>query len=244
MTRLRRFHLAIRLSACFFLAIPLAACGTGYQREGDQIVFVTWDEGSGNVAHPVPGADAGSFAVLNDGYAKDKHQIYYKGRAVWAGATEKPTAAQLASFKALSYGYAKDAQFAYYQGLPFPVDLPTFRLGSQGNWSADKNDIYFQAQAVHACDPGSFESLDSGGYWYRDARCIYANWDRKLVKLPQTVNPETFVVVNYAFGADDKRVYTHEGAVLPDVDPREFVRTGKDAYPCTRHDQPAACNWK
>lgn len=244
MTRIRRFDLAIRLAAFVFLIVPLAACGTGYQREGNQIVFVTWDEGSGKVAHPVVGADVSSFAILSDGYAKDKHQIYYKGRAVWAGATDKPTAAQLASFEALSYGYAKDGQYAYYQGWPFPADPPTFRVGTQGNWSADKNDVYFQNQAVHACDRSTFESLDSGGYWYRDARCVYANWDRKLVKLPQTVDPKTFTAVNYAFGVDDKHVYTHEGAVLPGVDPKEFARTGKDAYPCTRNDQPAACNWK
>ena len=244
MTRRHRSHSAIRLLAGLLLAIPLAACGTGYQREGNQMVFVTWDEGSGKVAHPIPGADVGSFIVLHSGYAKDKRQIYYNGRSVWADATHQPSAAQLAAFAWIDYAYAKDDQFAYYKGWPFRVDLATFRVGTQGNWSADKTDIYFQTQALHACDPGSFESLDSGGYWYRDARCVYANWDEKLVKLPQTIDPKTFAVVNYAFGVDGQHVYTHEGAVLPGVDPKEFAQTGKDAYPCTRNDQPAACNWK
>ena len=61
------------------------------------------------------------------------------------------------------------------------------------------------------------------------------------MKLPETADPKTFVVINYVFGADDKQVYTAEGTVLAGADPKTFVQTGKDAYLCTRDDQPAAC---
>lgn len=244
MARAPHLRAAVHSLVCLSLAVLLSGCGTGYQHQGNQMVFVTWDEGHGNVARPIPEADVGSFVVLNDVYAKDKRRIYYRGESVWGAAPDKPTAAQLASFVTLSYGYAKDGQFAYYQGLPFPADPATFHVGTQGNWSADKDDIYFENQAIHACDPASFESLDQkgySGYWYRDARCLYARRNGKLVKLPETADPKTFVVINYVFGADDKHVYTAEGTVLAGADPKTFVQTGKDAYLCTRDDQPAAC---
>jgi len=203
------------------------------------MAFVTWDEGNGKVTHSIHGADPKSFVVLKDGYAKDKSQVYFEGRVIWSAIdADKPFWTQPNSFEVLGSGYAKNAEFAYFRGEPFSVDLSSFRVGSNGSWTIDKNDAYVQTRAVHSCDPSSFEHLSDS--WYRDAKCVYsiAAWGPKRLS---DANPKTFVVINFWFGADERHVYTSDATILRDADPASFRKGGKDAYLCKRVDDPAAC---
>lgn len=222
------------------LAILLGGCSTGYRRDGNGMLFVTLDEGTGYGYHRIPGADPSSFVVLKDGYAKDKGQVYFDGKPFWsASLNNKPFWTQPVSFVVLSGGYAKDDEFAYYRGKSFQADLPTFHVGRSSNWAVDKNDAYIQIRPVHACDPGSFEYLDYG--WFRDNKCVYSNTVGDGPKRVVGADPKTFTIVNYWFGVDEKYVYTSDGAILKGVDAKSFLKTGRDAYLCLRANEPTAC---
>src|SRR5262249_45612959 len=84
---------------------------------------------------PIEGADAKSFAVLNDNYAKDKDNVYYgdtyrKGQEYY---TVKHSRLRVlkdvdaATFRYLNYDYSRDKSSVFYEGVRFPVkDVETF----------------------------------------------------------------------------------------------------------------------
>ena len=53
-------------------------------------------------------ASALDFKALTDGYAKNMHDVFYRGKKI--------KGAKTASFKVLGDGYAQDALHTYYNG--------------------------------------------------------------------------------------------------------------------------------
>lgn len=84
-------------------------CNTGYVKENGIWVWVTIDESNGKRNHWIEGADQKSFEVLkNDNFAKDKSQVYYKGKVIQNASPEK--------FETLTdseYGYSKDDKLVF-----------------------------------------------------------------------------------------------------------------------------------
>lgn len=61
---------------------------------------------------PIPGADAASYQVLDDGYARDRHRAYDQGQPF---AVREP-----ASFEPLNKRFARDAQRGYFEHAEIP----------------------------------------------------------------------------------------------------------------------------
>lgn len=215
-------------------AMILAGCGTGYKRTTDQVAYVTLDEGRGKVSQPIQGADPSSFVILKNGYAKDKWQLYFEGRAFWSGTHFYDQAPS--SFTVLANGYARDDERAYYRGSPIArVDMETFHVARDGNWARDKKDIYIGPRALHACAPESFQWLDD--FWHRDNKCVYRTSIASSEARIPGADPKTFSIVNFWYGKDANHVYTNEGTILVGADPKSFVddrRTGggRDSNRC------------
>ena len=80
----------------------------------------------------VKGAQPGSFAALEEGYAIDAAQVYYRGALLTK---------EVPSFKMLQYGYAKTATQVYYSGKPVAgADAGTFTTLDRVTETADAQD--------------------------------------------------------------------------------------------------------
>ena len=88
----------------------------------------------------VDGATASSFAILKDGYAKDKWNVYYCGEKL-KGATSN-------SFEALGYGYAKDKWNVYFDGEKIKGASPNgFKVLYDG-YAEDKWNTYYWGRKI------------------------------------------------------------------------------------------------
>lgn len=122
------------LSLLFFTGCS----STGYQKKHGDWVWVTNDENFGVRQHLIVGIDQSSFMVLpNKSFAKDKHQVYYKGKKI------KHASAK--SFEYLTnseYGYAKDNLHAYFDNeVILTADPKSFKV-LEFPYSCDANDVY------------------------------------------------------------------------------------------------------
>ena len=113
---------------------------------------------------PVAGSDGPSFAVLGEGYSRDKAQVFFShmdhtqagpGRAI----SLPVRGAQLASFQVLKQGYAADAARAYHDGKPMagsPAGLQVLDFG----YAKTAERVFYYGQPVLGADPASFHILD------------------------------------------------------------------------------------
>jgi hypothetical protein len=221
-----------RLLACVLL-VSLHGCGTGYDRDGDRLVFVTWDEGQGRREHPIDGADPESFRALNDRFAADASAAYFEWKRIERADAE--------SFVPLSDLYARDAEHVFYmERVVGNADPATFALISAG-WGRDARDVYLQDTAIGACDPATFELLADD--WQRDARCAY----NKGRRLPDA-DPASFAVVSFTYAKDGDRVFHNGGAALAGADAATFrlrgqcTVCGEDKGACYRFDAVVPCD--
>jgi hypothetical protein len=75
----------------------------------------------------IEGADAGTFQIPDDYYAKDEKNVYFEGRTV-VGADPKTIQVLVAEYRGVVY--AKDSRAAYYLGMEIPYSLgESFQLG-------------------------------------------------------------------------------------------------------------------
>jgi hypothetical protein len=113
-------------------------CKTGYVKNSGDWTWVTIDEGHGKRNHPIAGIDQASFTVLeNKCFAKDKYQVYFKGKKINMASPE--------GFTLLSdneYGYAKDNNFVFFNNeIIINADPATFEV-LEFPYARDKNDVY------------------------------------------------------------------------------------------------------
>jgi hypothetical protein len=174
-------------------------------------------------------ADKATFVVLSGGdYAKDKHQVFYRGLKV-AGA-------DAASFVMLSDRYARDKAHIFSRGEIIPdLDIDTFELLPDG-YIRDKNDVYSGKYPLQSCSPKTFRVWKDS--WLGDGECLYVG-----LKKIRGVDFETFEVINRTFAKDSKHVYSSVGGVIPGADPATFRLTGFICQVCAR-DKDRCYSWK
>jgi DKNYY family len=133
----------------------------------------------------VPDAHPGTLKILDENYAKDDHQVYYKYDAF--------KVADVDSFTLLSDNFAKDNVHAYYYLKPIEFsDGASFEV-INGNYAKDKNHVYYSyvlydnttdpyrqqpSNLILDADPASFKAL-SLSYGKDKNHAYYFN---KLIK--------------------------------------------------------------
>jgi len=174
---------------------------------------------------PIEGADAKSFQVLNDNYAKDKNQVYYgdtyrKGQEYYMikHSRLRVLHADAATFRYLDHDYSQDKSSVFYEGVAFPVkDIATFELIDRA-YARDRIAGYYQQRPIPGSDGSSFAVL-SGGY-SKDARNVfYSTLEprgtdpiRRSIQV-KGARPDSFKVVDDGYAADASQVY-YKGEVL------------------------------
>lgn len=129
----------------------------------------TYDVGSARqvlqtLYYEITGADAATFAPLNNLYSKDCRKVYYKQNELLG--------AEAATFELLPYGYARDAQNVYLGSTRITgADPATFEAaGELGACATDKDYLYFQGLRTRI-DRETFRKVKPG--MYRDKHYVY-----------------------------------------------------------------------
>jgi hypothetical protein len=201
--------------------------------------------------HPIPGADATSFDVLDrSGFAKDRNHVYQLDRPISDdpghfelidGGLSKDTAAVYwtdgsvlsddpAHFAIVStndhYLYTKGSRTIHVNGNPIPdADPATFHV-LQGAYAQDAQHVFYFSDPIQDADAATFRALE--GPYASDSRRVY--WMGKPI---DSADPATFRVSNAAFecSADAERAYYRQ-AVIVGADPRTFP-SGRAVTNCT-----------
>ena len=191
--------------------------------------------------HPLPDADAATFALLGrPGFAEDAHHVYQRDRPVsddpahfelLDGELSKDSAAVYWSdgrvlsddpehFSIISntdhYLFTKDARTVHVNGNPISrADPATFRV-LQGAYSQDTEHAFYFTDEIAGGDLESFRALE-GPYASDDAR-VY--WMGKPIA---GADPATFRVLNADFecSADAHHAY-YRNSVVAGADPSTF----------------------
>ena len=130
-------------------------------------------------AAPIDGADARSFTVLSEHYAKDARTVYYADThrdgqeyfLIKHTRVRPIEGADAASFAYLDRGYARDGRNAYFEGKRFPVaDAATFVPLGRGH-ARDRVRGYYQQQPIAGSDGASFVALDDN--YSKDASHVF-----------------------------------------------------------------------
>lgn len=128
---------------------------------------------------PIPDADAATFTVLSDRYAKDRARVWYAdafrdGREYYAIRHDRVRAvagADPASFRLLPHDYARDARHVYYEGARIAVrDAATFEPLDDG-FARDRLAGYYQQQEIPGSDGATFAVV--GAHYAKDAARVY-----------------------------------------------------------------------
>jgi DKNYY family len=241
--------------------------GAGYHVRGDKVYYLTAFPGK---ASEIAGADAVSFKAFDATYAKDKSNAYFDGHPIsGADATsfdvlerrgfaadrnhvyqlDRPISDDPAHFELLDGGLSKDSTAVYWtdgdvlsddpghftvvskndhylftkdsrtvhvNGNPIiDADPATFRV-LQGAYGQDARHVFYFSDPVANADAASFRPLD--GPYASDVSRAY--WMGKAI---DGADPATFRVLNAAFecSADAGRAYYRQ-SVITGADPRRF----------------------
>ena len=198
---------------------------------------------------PIEGADAKTFEVLNDNYAKDKGEVYYgdtyrKGQEYYLikhSRLRVLKGADPATFRYLNYDYSRDKSSVFYEGVAFPVkDVDTFELIDRA-YARDRVTAYYHQQPIPGSDGSTFAVID-GGY-SKDARQVFystleprgTNPIRRSKPLKGAL-PESFKVLGIGgYAADSAQVYYRGEVVTREVASfqvleRGYARTATRVY--------------
>ena len=178
---------------------------------------------------PIEGADAKSFQVLNDNYAKDKNQVYYgdtyrKGQEYYMVKHSRLRVlhADAATFRYLNYDYSQDKSSVFYEGVAFPVkDLATFELIDR-SYARDRVTGYYHQRPIPGSDGSTFAMLSHG--YSKDARNVFYSTleprgnDPIRRSLPvKGAKPDSFKVLDSSYAADASQVYYKGNTLTKDV---------------------------
>ena len=121
--------------------------------------------------HPIPAAEATTFAVLDRGLSKDSTAVYWTDGGVLS---DDP-----AHFAIVSnndhYLFTKDGRTVHVNGKPIADADPTTFHVLQGAYAQDGRRFFYFTDPVIVADAASFRALD--GPYARDARRVYG-WAR------------------------------------------------------------------
>lgn len=188
----------------------------------------------------IPEADAKTFVVLSDHYAKDRTHVWYAdtyrdGREYYTIAHPRvvPIAeADPATFRMLARDIAKDGAAVYDEGKRMRVrDVATFELMDYG-FARDRHAGYCYVTEIRGSDGPSFMGVDA--YYAKDrSRAYYCTYETDPVThLPHArIVPlaegrvASFRAIEQGYAVDDRAVY-YRGEVMPDADVATFTVLG------------------
>lgn len=170
-------------------------------------------------------ADAKSFTVINDNYAKDRDRVYFgdtyrKGQEYYVVKHSRLrvlNGADPATFRYLNYDYSRDKSSVFYEGVAFPVkDIETFELIDR-EYARDRVTAYYRQRPIPGSDGITFAVIE-GGY-SKDAKHIFYSGlppgENNLVRTSAVkgARPESFKVLGGGYAVDASQVY-YRGALL------------------------------
>jgi hypothetical protein len=131
-----------------FLLQILTSCNSGYEQINDSWSYVSYDEGVGKRIRNID-VDNITFEIINNDYAKDNIQVFYKGRKIENADSE--------TFELLEDGYSKDKNNVYLYGYPIVNANPSSFEILGGLFSRDENNIYNGTIPLKIDDISSFK---------------------------------------------------------------------------------------
>lgn len=216
---------------------------TGYQKSGGNWVFVTWNEGSGRVAHTVEGADSETFEiVLKDEYAKDTKSVYFKAKRIedadpstFKVETEHPyvygsdknrvwledivvRGADPDTFEMLTFPYSRDRSQIYCGTLPMKIqNVDSFEVldGGSSLRTQFKKGNWLKEQ-YDEVDVSQDNPLCTGDGWARDDQAYYCGAFEV-----KDADYGSFTILNRIYSKDKSRVYWH-WMPMPQADAKTF----------------------
>jgi hypothetical protein len=179
----------------------------GYKVKGQRVYFYYSDHGmtrSIELTH----ADAESFEILNQRYAKDKSIVYFDGEVI-PGCD--PATLTLLSDKSL---YSRDADAVFHARRKISSNPDHFRV--MGAYAADHEYVWdVLGNVIQGADALTFEGLEPI-QWGRDAYRVYHNG-----KMLRGADADTFTPQSAFFGKDNHYGF-FENNFIPDSDPASF----------------------
>jgi hypothetical protein len=167
----------------------------------------------------IEGADAKTFRVLDDHYAKDKSRVYYDGSKILEGADAETFVILDGHYK---NRYTKDKNRVYFNDSVLPdVDAPSFAVANPSYSSAftkDKNTIYINNKKVENSDPGTFEHMET--YYFRDKNTVYFSYGNDIRIID--ADSATFIPLGNDYAKDKSRVFYRHFKLLKGADASTF----------------------
>ena len=238
LNHLRQFSVSfmILLSLTFFL---LSSCTTGYENDGKEVRWHTWDEGRGHQSYKV-NADPKTFVTLTHDYGKDNVHAFYCGQII-----EK---ADGKTFRAINNSYACDKNYVYsFEKIIIGADPATFKVLST-YLSEDKHDYYWEGRAITVKDKSSFVLLGKDNDWQTQwAKDQYNGYFLPCGSISgidyETFHPAPKTSTNHSgnYAVDKNRVY-FENKVVTNADPGSFKEVdwniGQDKFRVYKGERP------
>jgi hypothetical protein len=191
----------------------------GYWIREGKVYYNTWR---------CKGADAKSFEVLNDIWAKDSKRLFCVGLRLMSADHD--------TFRVLNDLYARDKDNIFYLGgiAKKVADPATFEVLDSGSmdtpwhwksycgYARDSRHVYFYEPSkssyphvMRGADPATFRVLEHG--YGTDGKSVYCN-DTRI----DGADPATFAQINYFFARDANHVF-YLSRLLPDADLESFA---------------------
>jgi len=189
----------------------------------------------------IANADARTFEVLSDHYAKDRSHVYYadtyrEGQEYFTKRHSRVDAisgADAATFRYLDQGYARDTANVYFEGARFVVsDAASFELLDYG-FAKDRLTGYYQQAPVPGSDGRSFAFVDN--HYSKDATNAFYSWLEPGTNggspVPTTLRiagalPTSFTALEFGYAADSARVYFKGNPLTNDPASFRVLRLG------------------
>jgi hypothetical protein len=179
----------------------------GYHVNGDTVYYLNAFPGK---AFEIADADAGSFEVFDQTYARDGSHVYLDG-AVLPGA-------DAASFRPLNRsGWAKDAHHVYLRDAPISDDPADFEL-LDGTLAKDGAAVYWSDGRVLSTDPSHFTIVSNLDHYLftKDGETVHVNGNPVA-----EADPATFRVLGGAYATDGRRDFYFTDRI-PNADVTSF----------------------
>ena len=187
-----------------------------YEVDGDTVYWHTTNSGNFYDKRVVEGADAKTFKAFEEfyRYGKDKNNAYFDGVAIDAEVDTQ-------SFKPIAEYYAVDKNHAYIsRDLIKTSDGQSFEI-IKGNWSKDKNEIFYRTSPIGVCHMGSFVITEIDYDWIAfDKECAYYQGKKIPFK-----DRDSLVLYKGGFSKDEFGVY-YADKVVEGADPETFKMIG------------------
>jgi hypothetical protein len=175
----------------------------GYHVKGDTVYYLNSFPGK---AFQIDKADAGSFEVFDQTFARDRSNVYLNGFVL--------RGADAASFQPLDRpGWAKDARHVYLRDTPISDDPAHFEL-FDGNLAKDRAAVYWSDGSVLSDDPAHFAIVSNAEHYLftKDGDTVHVN-GRPI----DGADPATFRVLGGAYSTDGPSGF-YFSERIPDAD--------------------------